>query len=72
MTAFVIANIAEAVQSRLVEGRIQRFGPLLMLFARPALALLAQGIIFLLFTQLNVANVNVTVHRLLHLFLAIG
>jgi hypothetical protein len=56
MTALVYSNSPESIQSRLAEGRIPRFGPILMLFARPALILLVQGITFLLFKQLNVHN----------------
>jgi len=54
---------SEAVQSRLAEGRIPRFGPMLMLFARPALLLMAQGITLLLFTQLNITNASVAVRN---------
>jgi hypothetical protein len=53
----------EAIQSRLVEGRKPRYGPLLMLVARPALILLAQGITFLLLRQLNVPNAAVAVRN---------
>jgi len=63
MTALTTVNIPEAIQSRLEKGRVPRFGPLLMLFARPALALLAQGITFLLFAQLNVPNVSITIRN---------
>lgn len=63
MTALVTANFPEVVQSRLAEGRIPRFGPWLMLLARPALALFAQGAIFLLFTQLKVPNAPVAIRN---------
>jgi hypothetical protein len=63
MTALATINLPEAIQSRLVEGRIPRFGPWLVLFARPALALLAQGITLLIFYQLNVPNASVTVRN---------
>jgi len=63
MTALTTVNIPEAIQSRLEKGRVPRFGPLLMLFARPALALLAQGITLLLFAQLNVPNVSITIRN---------
>ena len=42
------------MQSRLAEGRIPRFGPMLMLVARPAFILLAQGLTYLLFLLLDV------------------
>lgn len=63
MTALATPNLPEALQTRLAAGRISRFGPFLMLFARPALALLAQGITLLLFAQLNVPNANITVRN---------
>jgi len=63
MTALATTNFPEAIQSRLADGRVPRFGPLLMLFTRPALALLAQGIILLLFTQLNVSNSSITIRN---------
>ena len=63
MTALVTENIPESIQSRLAEGLIPRFGPLLMLFARPALALLAQGLALFVFTQINVPNASVTVRN---------
>jgi uncharacterized protein len=61
MTTHVPINSPEAIQSRLAEGRIPRFGPILMLFARPVLLLLAQGIVLVLFNQLNVHNAAVAV-----------
>jgi uncharacterized protein len=63
MTALATVNFPEAIQTRLEEGRVARFGPLLMLFARPALALLAQGITFLLFTQLHVPNSSIAIRN---------
>lgn len=63
MTALVPVNFHEAIQSRLAEGRIPRFGPMLMLFARPSLLLLAQGITLLLFMQLNIPNAAVVVRN---------
>ena len=56
MTAFVAINFPEAIQSRLEEGRLPRFGPMLMLLARPALAFLAQGVTLLLLSQLKVSK----------------
>jgi hypothetical protein len=63
MTTLASINSPEAAQSRLEEGRIPRFGPILMLCTRPALLLLAQGIVFLLFRQLNVQNAAVAVRN---------
>jgi hypothetical protein len=63
MTALATVNFPEAIQARLAEGRVSRFGPLLMLFTRPALALLAQGVTLFLFTRLNVLNVTITVRN---------
>ena len=63
MTAFSSINSPEAIQSRLVAGRIPRYGPMLMLFARSAFILLAQGITFLLFLQLNVPNAAVAIRN---------
>ena len=53
MTALASRNFPGAIQSRLAEGRIPRFGPILMLFARSAFILIAQGITFLLLLQLK-------------------
>jgi len=56
-------NSFEAIQSRQAEGRIPRFGPLLMLAARSVLLLLAQGITLWLLTQFKVANATVVVRN---------
>ena len=53
MTVLVPDNSPEAVQARLSTGRIPRFGPMLMLVARPALCLLAQGIAILVLMLFN-------------------
>ncbi len=63
MTAPVAINFTEAIQSRLAEGRVPRFGPILMLVARPALALLAQALTLLILMQLNVSNAGVAVRN---------
>lgn len=63
MTAHVPINSPEAIQSRLAKGCIPHFGPVLMLFARPALLLVAQGIVFLLFMRLNVHNAAVALRN---------
>ncbi len=54
-------NSLDAIKSRLAGERIPQYGPILMLFARPALILLVQGILFLLFLQMNVQNAAVAV-----------
>jgi hypothetical protein len=63
MTSLALSNSPEAVQSRLAQGRIAPFGPLLLLFARPALILLAQGVALLLFVRLNIPNAAVAVRN---------
>jgi hypothetical protein len=63
MTASIAVNIPEAIQSRLQEGRVSRFGPWLMLIARPALALVTYGTTLLFLSRLNVPNSNVTVRN---------
>jgi hypothetical protein len=59
----VLINSAESIQSRLSAGRIPRYGPMLMLFARPALILIVQGITFLLLRQLQVPNTSVAIRN---------
>jgi hypothetical protein len=44
-------------------GRVPPFGPWLMLIARPAFALIAYGIMLLLFTQLDVPDPSVTIRN---------
>lgn len=61
MTTLASVNSLEAAQSRLLEGRIPRYGPMLMLLARPTLLLLVQRIVFTLFRQLNVPNAGVAI-----------
>ena len=63
MSSTVSINSPEAIQARLTEGRIPRFGPMLMLFARPALILLVNRITLLLFMQINVPNAAVEVRN---------
>lgn len=63
MTAFPIRNSPAAIQSYLAEGRIPRYGPMLVLVARSAFILLAQGITFLLFLQLNVPNAAIVIRN---------
>jgi len=63
MTTLATTNSPNAILTRLSQGRIPGFGPMLMLFARSALILLAQGITFLLLRQLNVENPSVAVRN---------
>jgi uncharacterized protein len=63
MTALASLNFPEAIQSRLIEGRIPHFGPILMLFARSAFILIAQGITFLLLLLLKVPNAAVAIRN---------
>jgi hypothetical protein len=49
------------MHARLADGRIPRYGPVLMLFARSAFILLAQGITFLLLQQLRIPNAQVAI-----------
>jgi uncharacterized protein len=56
-------NSHESIQSRLEAGRIPRYGPLLMLFARPVLLLATQGLALLLFIQLKVPNASVAIRN---------
>lgn len=63
MSALVSINSPEAIQSHLAEERLPRYGPMLMLVARSAFILLAQGITFLLFLQLNVPNASVVIRN---------
>ena len=62
MTTLAI-NSDEAIQPRVVEGRVPRFGPWLMLLARSAFILLAQGVTYLLFLSLNVPNASIVVRN---------
>ncbi len=63
MTVLTPINSTEAIQSRLAEGRIPRYGPMLMLFARSAFILLAQGLTYLLFLQLKIPNAAVVIRN---------
>lgn len=63
MTTLVSTNSPQAMQSCLAEGRILRFGPMLMLFARSAFILLAQGITFLILMLFHVQNPAVEVRN---------
>ena len=63
MTTLAALNSQQAMQSRLAEGRIPRFGPMLMLVARPAFILLAQGLTYLLFLLLDVPNAAVVIRN---------
>jgi membrane protease YdiL (CAAX protease family) len=59
----VAINSDESIRPRVAEGRIPRFGPMLMLFARSAFILLAQGLTYLLFLLLNVPNTSVVIRN---------
>lgn len=63
MTILAFTNSQDFVRARLAYGRIPRYGPMLMLFARSALILLAQGITFLFFKLLNVENASVVIRN---------
>jgi membrane protease YdiL (CAAX protease family) len=62
MSASII-NSFESVHARLAEGRILHYGPLLMLLARSAFILLAQGLTYLLFLQLNIPNAAIVIRN---------
>jgi membrane protease YdiL (CAAX protease family) len=63
MSTIANVNSQEAVQARLSDGRIPRFGPMLMLVARSAFILLAQGLTLLIFLQLGVVNASVVIRN---------
>ena len=63
MSEAIAINSQQAVESRLAEGRIPRYGPMLVLVARSAFILLAQGLTLLLFFALNVPNATVTIRN---------
>ena len=56
-------NSFEAVQTRLANGRIPSYGPILVLVARSAFILLAQGLVFLLFNLLKTPNASVVIRN---------
>jgi membrane protease YdiL (CAAX protease family) len=63
MTDLVPTNSQEAVQSRFGQGRIPRYGPLLMIASRSVFILIAQGLTYLLLVQLKVPNASVTLRN---------
>jgi membrane protease YdiL (CAAX protease family) len=63
VTTSASINSFEAIQSRLAQGRIPRYGPILLLIARSAFILLAQGITLVIFFQLNVSNATVVIRN---------
>jgi hypothetical protein len=63
MTTLVATNSPQAMQTRLAEGHIPRYGPWLMLVARTALILLFQGVAFLLLRQSGVPDAGVAVRH---------
>jgi uncharacterized protein len=58
-----LINSPEAIQGRPANGLIGRAAPVLMLFARSIFALLAQGLMILVLTRLNVNSPSVTVRN---------
>ena len=63
MTALAALNSQEAVQTHLSAGRIPRYGPLLMLFARSVFILVVQRLTLLLFLQLGVPDAAVVIRN---------
>ena len=63
MNSFTTINSPEAIQTRFLEGRIPRYGPLLMLIARPALILIFNRLTLLLFLQQNISNAAIEVRN---------
>jgi hypothetical protein len=56
-------NLQEAIDARLAEGRIPRFGPLIVLVARSGFILVAQGLTLLLFFFLKVPDAAVYIRN---------
>ena len=56
-------NSQEAIQKRFLNGNIPGFAPILMLFARSILILLAQGVTFILFLQLKIPNTSIVIRN---------
>lgn len=63
MTAYASTHPFEYIQSHFIAGRIPRYGPILILVARSAFILIAQGLTFLLFLSLNVPNPSVVIRN---------
>lgn len=63
MSASIAMNVPAAIQSRLQAGRVPRFGPWLMLIARPAFALAAYGVALIFLRLLNIPNAAVAVRN---------
>ena len=62
MTTAAYLNSPETIRSRLSVGQVSRFAPVLILFVRPGLALLAQGITVWLLTQMQSPSPSIAVH----------
>ncbi|MGE5072777.1 MAG: type II CAAX prenyl endopeptidase Rce1 family protein [Anaerolineae bacterium] len=62
-TLAAAAASPDALQVRAAQGRIPRYGPMLMLFARSGFILLAQGLTYLLFLALSVPNPGVAIRN---------
>ena len=63
MDLFLTINSQESVKARFVGGHIPRYGPILVLVARSALILIAQGFTLLLFFLFNVPDPMVTIRN---------
>jgi hypothetical protein len=48
-----ILNSQIEIKKRIENGQIKWYGPVLMVFARPALAIISQGLVILLFIALK-------------------
>ena len=59
----IAINSQAAVQSRLEQGLIPRYAPLLVIASRSVFILLAQGLVYLLFLQLKVPDASVTIRN---------
>lgn len=63
MATPALVNTNTAILSRASQGRIPHYGPYLMIMARPALILIAQGITFLILRQMAVADAQVALRN---------
>jgi uncharacterized protein len=63
MNTQVLANSHEAILSRLSQGRLPRYGPYLIILARPMFILIAQGIAYLTLRQLEVPNTSIALRN---------
>jgi membrane protease YdiL (CAAX protease family) len=63
MNTLPTINSQESIEARLAEGRIPRYGPVLVLVARSALILIAQGLTLGLLFLFNVPNATVAIRN---------